>query len=166
MKRTKPFPFHILVFLLPATLIYTLFMVYPLADSIRLSFFATDASGHEAFVGLQNYVTLLTDDLWSPRFWGALVHNFVFFLIHLCVQNPIGLLLAALLSQATIRGRGFFRTAYFLPTMLSFVIVGFIWQLILSPIWGISKGFLNCWAWGFSSSPGWASRRRRLSRSG
>ena len=62
MKRTKPFPFHILVFLLPATLIYTVFMTYPLFDSIRLSFFATDASGAESFVGLQNYVTLLTND--------------------------------------------------------------------------------------------------------
>jgi raffinose/stachyose/melibiose transport system permease protein len=143
VKRTKPFPFHILVFLLPATLIYTVFMTYPLADSIRLSFFATSAGGGESFVGLQNYVTLLTNDLYSPRFWGALVHNFIFFLVHFLVQNPIGLLLAALLSQATLRGRGFFRTIYFLPTMLSFVIVGFIWQLILSPIWGVSKGFLS-----------------------
>ena len=72
-------------------------------------------SGHEAFVGLQNYVTLLTDDLWSPRFWGALVHNFVFFLIHLCVQNPIGLLLAALLTQPTIRGAAFFAPPTFCP---------------------------------------------------
>ena len=80
VKRTKPFPFHILVFLLPATLIYTVFMTYPLADSIRLSFFASNASGQESFVGLQNYVTLLTNDLYSPRFWSALVHNFVFFL--------------------------------------------------------------------------------------
>jgi raffinose/stachyose/melibiose transport system permease protein len=157
VKRTKPFPFHILVFLLPATLLYTVFMTYPLLDSIRLSFFASDATGRESFVGLQNYVTLLTDDLWSPRFWGALAHNFIFFLIHFLVQNPIGLLLAALLSQATLRGRNFFRTTYFLPTMLSFVIVGFIWQLILSPIWGVSKGFLNFFGLGFLFQP-WLGR--------
>ncbi len=69
------------------------------------------------------------------------------------MQNPIGLLLAALLTQPTLRGRGFFRTAYFLPTMLSFVIVGFIWQLILSPIWGISKGFLDLLGLGFLFQP-------------
>jgi raffinose/stachyose/melibiose transport system permease protein len=153
VKRTKPFPFHILVFLLPAALIYTLFMVYPLLDSIRLSFLGTDASGKEIFVGLQNYATLLTNELWSPRFWGALAHNFIFFLVHMCVQNPIGLLLAALLTQPTVRGRGFFRTAYFLPTMLSFVIVGFIWQLILSPIWGIAKGFLTLFGLGSLFQP-------------
>jgi raffinose/stachyose/melibiose transport system permease protein len=104
-------------------------------------------------VGLQNYVTLLTNELWSPRFWGALVHNFIFFFVHFLVQNPIGLLLAALLSQATLRGRNFFRTTYFLPTMLSFVIVGFIWQLILSPIWGISKGFLSFFGLDFLFQP-------------
>ena len=82
------------------------------------------------------------------------MHNFIFFLIHFLVQNPIGLLLAALLSQATLRGRGFFRTTYFLPTMLSFVIVGFIWQLILSPIWGSARDSSTLWAWDFCFNPG------------
>lgn len=138
----KAFPFHILVFLVPAALIYSLFMVYPLVDSLRLSLF-TSAQGGEIFVGLRNYVTLLTDELWSPRFWGALRNNFVFFLVHTLVQNPIGLLLAALLSSRRLFARGAYRTIYFLPTMLSVVLVGFIWQLILSPLWGISKGFLG-----------------------
>lgn len=153
MKRNKPFPVHILVFVLPALIIYTLFMVYPLADSVRLSFFTQDAGGKESFVGLQNYVTLLTNDLWAPRFWSALGHNIIFFLIHLLVQNPIGLLLAALLTQPTLRGRTYFRTALFMPTILSFVIVGFIWKLILSPIWGVAKGFLSFFGLGWAFQP-------------
>lgn len=142
-RARKPFPFYIVVFLLPATLIYTLFMVYPLLDSMRLSLFTAGPGGSEVFVGLQNYVTLLTNDLWSPRFWGALRHNAVFFLVHMVVQNSIGLLLAALLTSRAVRGMAFFRTVYFLPTMLSVVIIGFIWQLILSPLWGIAKGMLG-----------------------
>lgn len=137
--RRKPFPTHIVVFLAPAVLIYTLFMIYPLADSLVLSLYTDEG---EVFVGLQNYVTLLTDDLWSERFWGALKNNFIFFLIHMVVQNPIGLVLAALLSRRDLRGQSFYRTFLFAPTMLSVVIVGFIWQLILSPLWGIAKGFL------------------------
>lgn len=137
--RRKPFPTHILVFLAPAVLIYTVFMIYPLADSLVISLYADEG---EVFVGLQNYVTLLTDELWSERFWGALKNNFIFFLIHIAVQNPIGLLLAALLSRRDLRGQVFYRTFLFAPTMLSVVIVGFIWQLILSPLWGIAKGFL------------------------
>lgn len=141
-RSRRPFPTHIFVFLVPATLVYTVFMVYPLIDSLRLSFFS-GARGAETFVGAQNYVALLTTDTWAPRFWGALRHNIVFFLIHFLVQNPIGLLLAGILSQARLPGRGFFRTVYFMPTMLSFVIVGFIWQLILSPLWGIAEGILK-----------------------
>ena len=141
-RRRKAFPIHILVFLVPAALVYTLFMVYPLIDSLRLSLFTT-AQGGDVFVGLRNYVTLLTNDLWAPRFWGALRNNIVFFIIHTLVQNPIGLLLAALLSSRRLTGRGAYRTIFFLPTMLSVVLVGFIWQLILSPLWGISKGFLG-----------------------
>ena len=139
----KPFPTHIFVFLAPATIIYTLFMIYPLADSLRLSLFTSTEQGREMFVGFQNYITLLTDELWSVRFWGALKNNFVFFLIHMLVQNPVGLLLAALLSARRLRGRTTYRTLLFMPTMLSFVIVGFIWNLILSPLWGISSGLMG-----------------------
>jgi len=143
-RSRKPFPTHIFVFLVPATLVYTLFMIYPLADSLRLSLFAPGSGpGGEIFVGFQNYITLLTDEIWSVRFWGALKNNFIFFLIHMLVQNPIGLLLAALLSARRLRGRDTYRTLLFMPTMLSFVIVGFIWQLILSPLWGISSGLMN-----------------------
>ena len=49
------------------------------------------------------------------------------------------MLLAALLSRGG-RGRAVYRTLIFTPTMLSVVIVGFIWQLILSPLWGIAEG--------------------------
>ncbi len=142
-RKRKPFPWHIVVFLVPATLVYTAFMVLPLVDSMRMSFFTSAPGQADSFVGLQNYVTLLTNELWSPRFWNALKNNFIFFAVHFFVQNPIGLLLAALLTQPAVRGKGFFRTVYFLPTMLSFVIVGFVWQLILSPLWGIARDLLG-----------------------
>ena len=145
-SRSRPagrkFPTYLFVFLAPATIIYTLFMIYPLFDSLRLSFFSADQQGNEFFVGTANYVRLFTDDLWQPRLWGAFRNNVIFFIIHMLVQNTIGLLLAAILTSRNIRGRSVWRTVFFLPTMLSVVIVGFIWQLILSPLWGVSKGAL------------------------
>ena len=138
------FPLHILVFLAPATVIYTLFMIYPLADSIRLSLYTQDETGALSFVGLQNYLTMLSDPHWSDAFWNALQNNVVFFLVHMLVQNPIGLLLAALLSLPRVRGRNTYRTLIFMPTMLSVVIIGFIWQLILNPLWGVSESLLGC----------------------
>ncbi len=145
-RRRKPFPYHIVVFLAPASLIYSLFMVYPLADSLRLSLFGPVEGGGEVFVGIANYVTLLSDPLWSDRFWGALKNNFVFFVIHMLVQNPIGLLLAALLSSRVLFARNAYRTLIFVPTMLSVVIIGFVWQLILSPLWGVAETMMG-WVW-------------------
>jgi raffinose/stachyose/melibiose transport system permease protein len=142
-EHRKPFPFHIIVFLAPAVIIYTLFMIYPLLDSLRLGLFAPDAeTGQEVFVGFRNYQTLLTHDLWAPRLWGAIQNNVLFFTIHMLVQNPLGLLLATLLSSRITRGATLFRTLIFTPTVLSVVLIGFIWQLILSPLWGISDDFL------------------------
>jgi raffinose/stachyose/melibiose transport system permease protein len=135
-RRRQRFRPHLLVFLLPAAAVYTIFMVYPLIDSMRLSLYAPQ-DGVRMFVGLENFVHLLTDDILSSRFWNAVWNNLVFFAIHFFVQNPIGLLLAALLSSATLKGRAVYRTLLFIPTTLSVVIVGFIWQLILNPIWGI-----------------------------
>ena len=142
-RRRKPFPTHIFVFLVPATLIYTAFMVFPLIDSLRLSLYSPGVQGEAIFVGFQNYITLMTDELWSDRFWGAVKNNFVFFLVVMFVQNPLGLLLAALLHTRVLRWRASYRTLLFMPTMLSFVLVGFIWKLILSPLWGISEGMMS-----------------------
>ncbi|HVO70148.1 MAG TPA: sugar ABC transporter permease [Aggregatilineaceae bacterium] len=141
--RRKPFPTHILVFLAPAVIIYTLFMIYPLIDSLRFSLYTTNPGGQIVFNGLGNYVRLLTEETFAPRFWGALRNNVVFFCIHMLVQNPIGLLLAALLSSRFVRGRAVYRTLIFTPTVLSVVLVGFIWRLILSPLWGIAGDFLR-----------------------
>jgi raffinose/stachyose/melibiose transport system permease protein len=141
-RARKPFPTHILIFLAPAVIVYTIFMIYPLLDSLRLSFFSITDQGKDVFVGMQNYVHLFTDNDLAPRFWGALKNNLVFFAINMLVQNPIGLLLAALLSSGG-RGRNFFRTVIFMPTVLSVVIIGFIWNLILNPLWGVSQSMLK-----------------------
>ena len=137
----KRFPWHVVVFLAPAMAIYTLFMIYPLADSVRLSFFTGDARGGETFAGLQNYIRLLTDDNWAPRFSNALKNNLIFFVVHMVVQNSVGLLLAVLLSSGG-RSRAVYRALIFTPTLLSVVIIGFVWQLILNPLWGIARAAL------------------------
>lgn len=137
----KPFPWHLIFFLGPGLLIYVVFSVYPLLDTLVLSLF-NEQQGQSSFVGLQNFITLVTDETWSQAFWNALGNNFKFFAIHMLVQNPIGLLLAVLLSSPKLRLSGTYRTLIFMPTMLSVVIIGFVWQLLLSPIWGISENFL------------------------
>jgi raffinose/stachyose/melibiose transport system permease protein len=140
-------------FLAPAVVVYTLFSIYPLVSTIVNSLYHRGNDGSSVYVGLANLRTLLGDETWSRPFWNAFWNNCKFFLIHMFVQNPIGLLLAALLSLPSLRFRAGYRTLIFMPTMLSVVIIGFIWQLILSPLWGISKMFLNSFGLGFLFAP-------------
>jgi raffinose/stachyose/melibiose transport system permease protein len=141
-KRRRDFPVHILVFLGPAVLIYTAFMIYPLCDSLWLSLNNKAAGSGQIFVGIQNYLTLFSQEKWSHPFLNALRNNALFFVIHMMAQNPIGLFLAVLLA-GRIRGSAIYRTMIFTPTILSVVIVGFVWKLILNPAWGISRTMLG-----------------------
>jgi raffinose/stachyose/melibiose transport system permease protein len=137
-RRPRRPRWHIAAFLAPAAAIYTVFMVYPLVDSLRLSFY----SDVGAYIGLENFRTLFGGEVYAERFWNALRNNFIFFAFHCAVQNPVGLLLAALLTARGIRGQKVFRALIFIPTTLSVVIVGFIWRQILSPLWGINESAL------------------------
>ncbi len=138
----RPFRWHIAVFLAPAVLVYTAVMILPLFGTLQLSLFSRGPDG-AVFVGLDNFRKLLGDPRWSASFWNALKNNTWFFIIHMLVQNPIGILLAALLSSPRLRFSAAYRTAIFIPTILSFVIVGFVWKLILSPIWGVAPYLLD-----------------------
>jgi raffinose/stachyose/melibiose transport system permease protein len=141
-ETKKPFRWHIWVFLAPAFLVYTAFMIVPLVGTLQLSLFA-NIDQQQAFVGLANFEKLFGDPRWSENFWNALWNNTWFFIIHMLVQNPIGVVLAAILSTPRLRFSAFYRTAIFIPTILSFVIVGFVWKLILSPLWGVSPFLLD-----------------------
>jgi len=133
---------HIAVFLAPAVLVYSAVMIFPLINTLRLALYSR-IDQERVYVGLQNFKTLFGEAVWSEQFWNALGNNFWFFVIHMLVQNPIGIALAALLSHPRLRFAAFYRSAIFIPTILSFVIVGFTWKLILSPIWGIAPSLLD-----------------------
>lgn len=138
----RPMRWHIAVFLAPAVIIYTLIMIVPLYGTLQLSFFRV-IEQKSLFVGFDNFRTLFGDPRWAASFWNALLNNCWFFVIHMLVQNPIGIALAALLSSPRLRFAAFYRSAIFIPTILSFVIVGFVWKLILSPLWGVSPYMLD-----------------------
>jgi len=142
LRRRTPIRWYILVFLAPATLIYTVFAIYPIAESLRLSLFQVE-SGERTYVGFANYARMMSEPYWAEQFWNAFKNNVLLFLLHMLIQNPIALALAAMLSVPTLKGAATYRTIFFLPTLLSVVVVGFIWQLILSPLWGVTPAFMN-----------------------
>jgi len=129
---------NLLLFVLPALAVYLVFAVLPLATSIVMSFFQTNGASGDVFVGFANYERLFTHPTISARFWNALLNNMQYFAIHLIVEVPMGLLLAALLTSGKLaRSEGIYRTLLFIPATLSVVIVGFVWRLIINPLWGL-----------------------------
>lgn len=125
-------------FTAPALIFYVTFAVYPIVGTAFISLQTQDKFGARTLVGLDNYKRLFTDPYLSHEFWNALVNSVEYFLVHLIVQVPVALLLAALLTSESVRRlTGFYRTIFFIPTTLSVVIVGFIWRMIINPLWGL-----------------------------
>lgn len=117
-------------------------MAYPLLDSLRLSLYTREGSV-VSYVGLQNFDRLFNEPIYSERLWGALKHNIVWFIMFMAIQNPVGLFLAALIASPRLRGAAIYRTIIYVPTTMSIVIIGWIWTLMLNPLWGIVNDFLN-----------------------
>jgi len=129
-----------LLFILPALLVYGLFVLYPLAMSLWGSFFTWRGLRITEFAGLDNFARLFVFPS-SERLAGALWHNVVWFCGIMLLQNGIGLLFAYLLFLRK-RGAAFFQSLFFFPAVLSPVIVGALWRLLLSPN-GVAEWALN-----------------------
>ena len=126
-----------IIYLLPAFIVYTVFMAFPLADSIRLSFFSgSSASGKNVFVGLNNYKALFGDADNARRYWGAFGNTWYFFFIHMLVQNVLGLTFSLMLTAKGMKWTRFYQTIIFIPVTLAILVTGYLWKLILNPQWG------------------------------
>ena len=125
----RPSRRKIIVFLLPALSLYSLFVLYPIVQSARYSLY--DWNGLEPladFVGLDNFRRAFDD----TAFRAALQHNVILVLLSLFLQIPFALFLAVLLNQR-LRGRAVLRTLFFAPYILSEVVTGVVWRQILRP---------------------------------
>jgi raffinose/stachyose/melibiose transport system permease protein len=122
--------------LLPAFILVTLFIIWPVVNTVFYSFYDWNGFGPlKNFVGLKNLRTLLRDSL----FWNALRNNGIVIAFSVFVQLPIAFLLALLVSRSTSRMTIFFRTVFFLPYILSEIITGVIWRFIYHPQFGLLK---------------------------
>lgn len=126
MKKSKVLNRNHILFLftLPILIMYCVFFIIPLLMGMKNSF--TDWSGTSpdySFIGIKNYIDIFQDE----RFRNALIFNFKYTILLTVGTVIISLIIAIVLNQK-IRGRGFFRSVFFLPAILSLVTVGLIWN--------------------------------------
>ncbi len=128
------------LFIAPAFILYALFFLWPLLHLVQLSTVKWKGVGPKVFVGLENYLHILTSD---PKFWLAFEHNVGWLFAAVVVPIVIGMFLAVLLARTPMHGRLLFRTIYFLPQVLSSVVVAVIWRGMYNPNYGAINSILR-----------------------
>jgi multiple sugar transport system permease protein len=121
-----------LAFISPWLIGFLIFTAGPMAVSLGLSFTDYDVLNPPVFVGLENYRRMLDD----PRVGQGLWNSFFYALLYVPASVVVGLVLAVLLDRAG-KQAGFFRTAFYLPSITPAVAVGTLWLWILNPRVGL-----------------------------
>lgn len=128
--------------LVPPALFFFAFVVLPILSAFVYSFYHWDGLKRTDFAWFDNYRTVLVQAPYSNTTFTAFRHNVYVFLALMVVQNAVGFVLAYLLSKQ-LRFHRFHQVVVFLPVILSTIIVGFQWKLILNPIFGVFNMALN-----------------------
>lgn len=128
-RKSRFFPYAMLF---PTIVVFAVFMIYPILYSLYLSFTEFTGGTYE-FVGLRNYIELFND----PVFYKALFNTFFYLIIQVPVMIGLALLLAVLIEQKFVRGRGFFRMATFLPTITSLVAYSLVFKVLFNTNYGL-----------------------------
>ncbi len=137
--RRRRFQDHLVIalFLLPALVLFTLFVVYPIFRSVYFSTFDWKGFGPAVDnIGLDNYRRILTDEV----FLKAIKNVILIIVLSLGIQLPMALVLAVLVGR-DLPGRSLFRTIFFLPYVLSEVNTAIMWMLLYNA--DPARGFLN-----------------------
>lgn len=119
------------LFLAPGALLFLLYVIIPIGQSIWISFYDWDGLGAAKWIGLQNYVDLLDDD----SFYTSLKNN-VWWLVLYLLAIPAGLAIALFLNQ-TVTGIRLYKSLFFFPFVISQVVVGLIFSWFYAPDFGL-----------------------------
>ncbi|MGL1893462.1 MAG: sugar ABC transporter permease [Spirochaetaceae bacterium] len=124
----------ILIFVLPGLVLYLSIVIVPMFTSMYYSLLDWNGFGEKTFIGLKNYAELFTGQ--EPGFTKSVQNAFYLTTLTLLLQLPMALILALILSSG-VKGESFFRTVYFIPVMLSAVVIAMLFQRIYDPNYGL-----------------------------
>ncbi|WP_064669008.1 carbohydrate ABC transporter permease [Vibrio nigripulchritudo] len=136
-KRSTMRQFTPWFFLFPAMVIFVVYVIYPIIDSIWLSFYQWDGLGDKTWVGLDNYVELFESD----AFYTSLKNNFLW-LVFFMIAPPAGLAIALFLNQQ-VKGIRVVKSLFFFPFVISQVVVGLVFAWFYDPTFGLFNIALN-----------------------
>ncbi len=130
----------ICLFVLPALALFLCVVIIPIGISLYYSLLDWDGIGVGNFVGLENYAKLFFSK--TSKFWNAARNSFLYAGISLFVQLPISLLLALVIASG-VKLENFYRSTFFIPVIISTVVIGQLWMKVYHPEYGLLNSFLN-----------------------
>jgi len=119
------------LFLTPGIIMFVIYVIYPIIQSMWLSFYEWDGLGPKTWVGLGNYIELRGDD----AFYTSLDNNIIWLVLYM-LAVPAGLFIALFLNQ-TVRGIRIYKSLFFFPFVISQVVVGLIFSWFYAPNFGL-----------------------------
>ena len=137
------------LYVLPAVLLFVLFIAYPILWVICESLYGTGVSHPKGFVGLSHYWQALAD----PVFWRVLLNMFLWGAITIPIQMVLGGTIAYLIERHTQRSKTFFRVMFFLPVITSVSVVSIVWSQMYAPYYGIIQEYVKVIGLQLSASP-------------
>lgn len=133
-KKIAPY-----IFTAPFIVIFVAFNAYPILFTIRLSFTSWHGAGDATWVGLGNYLYLLT----NQYFWNSIVNSAVLWVLILPTQMAIALVLATLCNNAKIKARASYRLFFLVPFVTPLVAVAQIWRIAFDTRYGLVNQVLS-----------------------
>ncbi|MGB0942540.1 MAG: carbohydrate ABC transporter permease [Marinomonas sp.] len=119
------------LFLAPALIMFVVYVILPICQSVLLSFYEWDGLGDKTFVGLDNYFELFEDE----QFWLALKNN-IYWMVFYMLAPPLGLAVALFLNQKVL-GIRLVKSLFFFPFVISQVVVGLVFAWFYDPSYGL-----------------------------
>ena len=138
MKVSKKERLGIVIFLLPALILFAVFFIYPIMNVVYMSFFNWNGISDATFAGFKNYIRIFSDKV----FLRSIKNNIVWALAASCIQVPMALLMALILSRKP-KGWKLFRTIYFLPQVISGIALAMLWSAVYNSEFGMLNGMLK-----------------------
>ncbi|WP_019636778.1 carbohydrate ABC transporter permease [Paenibacillus fonticola] len=139
INKKKKWQPYALYFILPSFILYTLFVIVPTLGSVYYSFTSWDGiSSDVRFIGLANFV-----EIWnSPRVHNALKNTMVLTISLVILENIVAILLAVLVDKVRWLSK-VFRSIFYFPTLLSGIVMGFVWAMMLNYNFGVVNQLLD-----------------------
>ena len=130
----------VVIFLLPALVLFLTIIIVPIFMSVTYSLTEWDGIGKKVFTGVDNYKELFLTN--SDGFWRAVKNSLIFAAGSVFVQLPISLILALILARG-VKGERFYVSVYFIPVLISTVVIGQLWMKIYNPQYGLLNTVLR-----------------------